>query len=87
MVEAKLHIMITNKNSSDMKKKIYDIVFAAQYEGLSTKEATDKLLVLFGVVGRSEQLFCPHCGGGHENFTRNGDHVWCQKCDYEFNVG
>ena len=39
-----------------MKKKIYDIVFAAQYEGLSTKEATDQLLVLFGVVGRSEQL-------------------------------
>ena len=39
-----------------MKKKIYDIVFAAQYEGISTKEATDKLLVLFGVVGQSEQL-------------------------------
>ena len=38
-----------NKNSSDMKKKIYDIVFAAQYEGLNTKEATDQLLVLFGV--------------------------------------
>ena len=46
----------TNKNSSDMKKKIYDIVFAAQHEGLTTKEATDQLLVLFGAVGRSEQL-------------------------------
>ena len=41
-----------------MKKKIYDIVFAAQYEGLSTKEATDQLLVLFGVVGQSEQFTC-----------------------------
>ena len=39
-----------------MKKKIYDIIFAAQYEGLTTKEATDQLLVLFGVVGRSERL-------------------------------
>lgn len=39
-----------------MKKKIYDIVFAAQHEGLTTKEATDQLLVLFGAVGRSEQL-------------------------------
>ena len=38
-----------------MKKKIYDIVFAAQYEGLNTKEATDQLLVLFG-VSNSEQL-------------------------------
>ncbi len=35
-----------------MKKKIYDIVFAAQYEGLSTKEATNKLLGLFGVSER-----------------------------------
>ena len=34
-----------------MKKKIYDIVFAAQYEGLSTKEATDQLLDLFDVSG------------------------------------
>ena len=33
-----------------MKKKIYDIVFAAQYEGLTTKEATDQLLVLFAVI-------------------------------------
>lgn len=32
-----------------MKKKIYDIVFAAQYEGLSTKEATDQLFGLGGV--------------------------------------
>jgi len=44
-----------------MKKKIYDIVFAAQYEGLTTKEATDQLLVLFGVVARSEQLSCSTC--------------------------
>ena len=35
-----------------MKKKIYDIVFSAQYEGLTTKEATDQLLVLFGVMPR-----------------------------------
>jgi hypothetical protein len=41
-----------------MKKKIYDIVFAAQYEGLDTKEATSKLLGLFSVVGQSEQLPC-----------------------------
>ena len=33
-----------------MKKKIYNIVFAAQYEGLTTKQATDKLLSLFSVV-------------------------------------
>jgi len=33
-----------------MKKQIYDIVFSAQYEGLSTKEATDKLLLLFSVT-------------------------------------
>ena len=32
-----------------MKKKIYDIVFAAQCEELDTKEATDKLLMLFTV--------------------------------------
>lgn len=41
-----------------MEKKIYDVVFAAQYEGLSTKEATAQLLVLCGVVGQSEQLKC-----------------------------
>ena len=33
-----------------MKKEIYNIVFASQYEGLSTKEATSKLLCLFSVV-------------------------------------
>lgn len=44
-----------------MKKQIYDIVFSAQYEGLSTKEATDKLLLLFSVSERSKQLFCPKC--------------------------
>ena len=33
-----------------MKKKIYDIVFASQYEGLSTKEATEQLLDLFAVI-------------------------------------
>lgn len=43
-----------------MKKQIYDIVFATQYEGLSTKEATDKLLLLFGVSGRLEQIKCYH---------------------------
>jgi len=39
-----------------MKKQIYDIVFEAQYQGLTTKEATDKLLLLFSVSGQSEQL-------------------------------
>ena len=39
-----------------MKKQIYDIVFEAQYEGLTTKEATDKLLLLFSVSRQSEQL-------------------------------
>jgi len=34
-----------------MKKKIYDIVFASQYEGLTTKAATDQLLALFDVSG------------------------------------
>jgi len=43
--------MSTTKNSSDMRKEIYDIVFAAQYEGLSTKEATEKLLALVDVSG------------------------------------
>lgn len=46
-----------------------------------------KKLTISDVVGQSEQLFCPHCKGGQENFTRNGNHIWCQKCDYEFNVG
>lgn len=44
-----------------MKKKVYDIVFEAQYEGLTTKQATDKLLSLFSVVGQSEQLPCGNC--------------------------
>ena len=61
-----------------MKKKIYDIVFAAQYEGLSTKEATDQLLVLFGVVGRSEQLICRKCKAELTEFDIY--HNKCFKC-------
>lgn len=59
-----------------MKKKIYDIVFAAQYEGLSTKEATDQLLVLFGVsdwVAVSERI--PEVGVEVWAVTYNDDKV------------
>ena len=48
---------VKNKHSSNMKKKIYDIVLAAQYEGLSAKEATDKLLDLLGVSGSLPDKF------------------------------
>ena len=64
-----------------MKKKIYDIVFEAQYEGLTTKEATDQLLVLFGVVGLSEQLVCPDCKGKNIQNTDYGKQ--CRDC-FEF---
>jgi hypothetical protein len=57
-----------------MKKKIYDIVFASQYEELTTKEATDQILVLFGVVGRSEQLVCDYCG---KDKVEDLDHCEC----------
>ncbi len=42
----------------------------------------DKILAL----RQSEQLICPNCKGSRQNFTRNGDHIWCQACDYEFNL-
>lgn len=50
-----------------MKKQIYDIVFEAQYEGLTTKDATDKLLLLFSVSERSELLraFAEHYNNYH----------------------
>lgn len=39
------------------------------------------------VSGAKRKLVCPHCKTGEENFTRNGHHIWCRNCDYEFNVG
>jgi len=45
-----------------------------------------KLLSISAVGGAKRNLVCPHCKSGEENFTRNGHHIWCRKCDYEFNV-
>jgi hypothetical protein len=64
-----------------MRKQIYDIVFAAQYEGLSTKEATDKLLFL--IFGKSEKGEHPRCQCKVSQFTRTLDEEGeplCGKC-------
>jgi hypothetical protein len=63
-----------------MKKQIYDIVFAAQYEGLTTKEATDKLFLLFSISGRSEQFNC----GKERVFGENKCHKQCDDCLKEY---
>lgn len=61
-----------NQEAIDMAKDL-DRYFAEQ-------------LRQYNVGGAKRKLVCPHCKSGEENFTRNGHHIWCRKCDYEFNV-
>lgn len=70
-----------------MKKKIYDIVFAAQYEGLTTKEATDKLLLLFSVSSSATSKYdissCPECKSvDHTMIT--GQPYKCMDCGHKW---
>lgn len=70
-----------------MKEQIYKICTQLNDGQITVTEASEQLLDLFVVSGAERKLVCPHCKSGEENFTRNGNHVWCRKCDYEFNVG
>ena len=43
-----------------MKEEILSIASDLREGSMTTNEAKEQLLVLFGVVGRSEQLTCKH---------------------------
>lgn len=64
---------------------------AGKTERLSEKHLPKLIELLrdygFNVGGAKRKLVCPRCKSGEGNFTRNGNHIWCRKCDYEFNVG
>ena len=45
----------------NLANEILQVCFDVHEKEKTPKEATDKLLVLFGVVGRSEQLSCSTC--------------------------
>ena len=53
-----MHPNVINKNSNDMKEEILSIASDLREGSMSTSEAKEQLLVLFGVVGRSEQVVC-----------------------------
>ena len=69
-----------------MKEKIEQMYIQALIDDLPPNVFADQVLRLFNVGGAERKLVCPHCKSGEENFTRNGHHIWCRKCDYEFNV-
>lgn len=68
----------------NIRQKIAEII---TYTHKTPLEQADEILDLFAVGGAERKLVCPHCKSSEENFTRNGHHVWCRNCDYEFNVG
>ena len=70
-----------------MKEQIEKMYIQALIDDLPPNVFADQVLRLFNVGGAKRKLVCPHCKSGEENFTRNGHHIWCRKCDYEFNVG
>lgn len=70
-----------------MKEEIAKMYEQALIDDLPSNLFADQVLRLFNVSGAKRKLVCPHCKSGEENFTRNGHHIWCRKCDYEFNVG
>ena len=61
-----------------MEKKIDSIIDDLCKHEISKQEAKDRLLVLFGVVGRSEQLVCS-CGSRLVK-TTGGYHCGNAKC-------
>jgi len=62
---------VINKNSNDMKEEILSIASDLREGSMSTSEAKEQLLVLFGVVGQSEQLSEEKLCRMNQNFVCN----------------
>lgn len=55
-----------------MREEILNIASDLREGSMRTSEAKEQLLVLFGVVGRSEQFYCKN------NQGNNREHMRCQ---------
>jgi hypothetical protein len=65
-----------------MKKKIQDIIIGAQLGGYTSEQAAQKVLDLFAVSRRSEQLFCD-CEIKGSSFQLVTGEICCCKCEKE----
>lgn len=61
----------------------YKVETAHSIESFKTEKEADEYI---GKLPKIGEIHCPKCKSPEQNFTRNGNHIWCRNCDYEFNV-
>ena len=73
---------ITNKNKDSMNTLRNDILIILSDQNQTIDEAAEKILALFNVVGRSEQLVCSCCNKKTNSPFResNSGNILCFDC-------
>lgn len=69
-----------------MEKQIRDII--GQHVGgtfEAKQKAVEEILLLFSVVGQSEQLVCPHCKGKGEYIDTHPERYGLKTCECQAN--
>lgn len=64
-----------------MKEEILSIASDLREGSMSTNEAKEQLLILFGVVGQSKQLKCDVCYQPTNNIKDDEGKRYCDSCE------
>ena len=66
----------------EIRKEIAGVLKYFSEEALTTDEAIDSILLLFGVVGQSEQLTCPRCNSTNILSPDKDNDAQCIECAF-----
>jgi hypothetical protein len=80
---SKLTYNVKNKRSMNREEELTDILRKVEWGQLDSAVAFDRILRLFNVVGRSEQLVCPHQATRTPNEEQTGK---CRQCGRDINA-
>jgi len=69
---------VKNKSSMELENKIKCVLMDFEINEITLQEATKRILLLLGVVGRSEQLVCDH---PDEAIIRDKPTDYCMACN------